>query len=260
MRWLILFFFCFTLLEAKIVTTNSIEQTLLYMDKSSWVLFGVDDTLIEGENQLGRIKWYYHETRKLLQKGLSEEKTHALFYPQWILSQTICPFRTVEVATANIVAKAQTMAQKVFALSARHPPIASLTVEQLSKLKIDFSQTAPELPQEYPLESTLYRNGVWFVTHMRSKGSEMNRFLNASKSLPKRIVFINDNRPPLEEMEKILETKEIEFIGIHYTKAQERLFDERIADLQHRSLPQILSDNLASAILESSSEQPIKFE
>jgi FMN phosphatase YigB (HAD superfamily) len=249
MRLLFLLLLSFSLLEAKIIQTNHIEDILSHLNASTWVLFDLDDTLIEGENQLGSAKWYYHETEKLVQRGLSNEHAQKVFYPQWILSQTICPVRTIEPHTALIVAKAQAMTERAIGLTTRPPPIASLTSEQLQKLGIDLTETALEFPSGFDLEATVYRNGIWFLSDLPSKGKIVLRLLDAMEAHPKRIVYIDDGRHHLEEMEKALSEKKIEFIGIHYKRAQKRPYDSQIADLQYRSLPEILSDAEAALIL-----------
>ncbi len=253
MKLFILFLLSFSLLEAKIVHTSHIEDLLSHLNESTWVLFDLDDTLLEGENQLGRAKWYYHETEKLMRRGLSDVDAQKLFYPQWILSQTICPTRTLEPHTALIVAKAQAMTERAIALTARHPPIASLTVEQLQKLNIDLAETALKIPSDFAMETTLYRNGIWFLTDFQQKGKTFARLLDAMEECPKRIVYIDDGRHHLEEMEKALSEKKIEFIGIHYKRAFERPYDAQIAELQYRSLPEILSDAEAALILKTKS-------
>ncbi len=251
MRLFLLFLTSLSLLEAKILQTNRIDDILSHINASTWVLFNLDDTLLEGENQLGRAEWYDHETKKLMQRGKSREDAQKYFYPRWILSQTICPVRLIEPHTRLIVAKAQAMAKRVLGLTARHPPIAPLTVEQLHRFGIDLTETAPVFPSGFDFKTTLYRNGIWFVTDFQSKGKVFARLLDAIEVRPKRIVFIDDGRHHLEEMEKVLSERKIEFIGIHYKRARERPYDSQIADLQYRSLPDILSDAEASLILKA---------
>ncbi len=247
MRFIFTCLALFCCLEAKIVQTNRIEDGLKFLNKTSWLLLNIDDTLIEGENQLGRAKWADHEMQKLLRRGLSVEEAQKSFVPQWMLSQILCPVKTVEPETAAMVAKAQEIARHVLGLTARAVPMASLTREQLSRLRIDLSKTAPALPLQFNWGETVYRQGIWFQT----KGEAVASLLANLSDRPTRIVFINDEKGPLEAMEKALKALKIEFIGIHYTKAGEWPFDARIADFQYGSLPDILSDAEARHSLSS---------
>lgn len=252
MRIVLILFLTLSCLEAKILQTNRIEDALTHLNRSSFLAVNLDDTLLEGENQLGRAKWYSHETQKLTLQGLSNEIAQKSFYPQWVLSQTICPIRTVEANTAAVIAKAQRIAHSVMGMTARHPSIAPLSIEQLAKLHIDLSKTAPILPLHFDWKQTVYRNGVWFIADFLSKSDAFANLLTAmSENRPKRVVFIDSERENLEEMEKVLEFLKLEFIGIHYTKAHERPFDSAIADLQYRTLPEIISDSEAAAILQN---------
>lgn len=242
-------------LEAKILETNRIEDVLLHLDEKSWLLFDIDDTLLEGENQLGRAEWYSHEIQKLLLRGHTAETAQKTFYPQWILSQILCPIRTVEPNTAAVVAKAQKRSRHVLGLTGRHPSIAALSAEQLSKLQIDLSKSAPPFPEAFDWKGTKYQKGIWFITDFLSKNEAFSRLLAVlSENGPKRIVFVNSAREDLEEMEKSLDLLKIEFIGIHYTKAHERPFDPKIADLQYSRLPEIFSDAQIETGLEICSE------
>jgi len=247
MRLVVLFLFVFSCIEAQILQTNRIEDTLEHLNNSTWLLLNLDDTLIEGTNQLGRVHWYRHEVQKLMQRGLSRKEAQKRFYPQWILSQTICPFRLVESTTASVIATAQRAAQKVLGLTDRHPSIAALSIEQLQKLQLDLSRNTPVIA-DFDWGETLYRNGVWFLADC-SKAEAISRLLSACSERPNRIVLVDDNLQLLEEVSQVLESLKIEFVGIHYTKALERAFQREIAELQYSRLPEILSDREASALL-----------
>ncbi len=249
MRLILIFLAALSCLEGKIIQTNKLADALAFLDRSSWLLLDLDDTLLEGENQLGRAKWYNYEIQKLMRQGADCEIAQKSFYPQWILSQILCPVRTVEPNSAGVVAKAQEMAQCVMGLTSRHPPIASLSVEQLQKLHIDLSKTAPTLPIGFEWGETLYRNGIWFITGFLSKGETFARMLAAVSNPPKRVICVDDGRLHLEEMEKALQPLQIEFIGIHYTKAQERPFNPQVAEMQYSHLPEVLSDAEAALMI-----------
>ena len=121
MAKIIIFLFAFAL-HAEIIETNRMEEILPHVDNTSWVLFDIDDTLLESAIQAGRSKWYFHEVAKLMEQGHDNETAQKLFYPEWIRSQEICPVRTPEPGISALVKKVQTIAAAVLGLTARHPP------------------------------------------------------------------------------------------------------------------------------------------
>lgn len=243
MRLIFIILAIFSSLKAKILQTTRIEDALLYLDANSWLLLDIDDTLLETESQLGRVSWVYYEIQKLIQQGVEHETAQKRVFSEWILTQMICPIRTIEPNTATVVAKAQRIAQHVLGLTARPPAIAALSAEQLSKLQIDLSKSAPTLPSDFNWGETAYRSGIWSLSPRCAKGESFARMMASfSENRPKRVIFIDDWRPHLEEMEKALVPLKIEFIGLYYTKAQERPFDPALADLQYSCLLAPLSN------------------
>jgi len=69
--------------------------------------------------------------------------------------------------------------------------------------------------------------------------------------MPKKVVFVDDRWDQVENLAEALERLGIEFVGIRFSRADDRVkaFDPAIADLQFSRLPKIISDEEAKEAL-----------
>ncbi len=235
MKFLILFI-AFSL-NAEIIQTNSLEEVLPHIDETTWVLFDIDNTLIESAVHAGRTEWFDYEVKQLmLAEGIDRHTADRLLFPKWEAFMEICPIQTPEAKTADLVKVIQQKCEASLALTARHPPLAKLTLRQLEQLKIDFSHHAPQRVFLETFHPTHLENGVLFASMMNPKGTLFCQFIEKSDKKPGKIIFIDDAKHHLEQMETQLQKLEIAFIGFHYTKSIERPFDPEIASREYRAI------------------------
>lgn len=230
------FFVLFSFLHAEIIEIDRMEQILPYIDKTTWVLFDLDNTLIESELQLGRPKWFFYEVEKLTAKGLDYKTAVLDRYPEWIRCQNICPIRPPEPEIPSIVLQVQQSAGAVFGLTARHPPISTTTLKQLAYIGIDFTFSAPFCP---PLETqtpTHWQGGVLFISDFNSKGDVFRKWLELSPIRPSKVVFIDDGKNHLFHMEKEMRELKISCTCFHYLKTAQRPFDSSQAEKEYSEL------------------------
>ncbi|HSX27129.1 MAG TPA: DUF2608 domain-containing protein [Chlamydiales bacterium] len=223
-------------LHAEIIETNQMEDILPHIDETTWVLFDIDNTLLESSIQAGRAEWFHHEIRKLVAQGLDKETAEELFYPDWDRFMNHCPIRTPEPEIASLVKKVQKRCAASFALTSRHPPLSNLTLRQLKQLDIDFSRHAPASVLLKTPHPTHWEEGILFASHHNPKGTLFRQFLEKSKKQPPKIVFIDDTKHHLLDMEMELEKLGIEFIGVHYTKTFERPFEAEVAEREFQEI------------------------
>ena len=239
---ILILFFLIASLSAEIIPTNRMEEILPHIDEDTWVLFDIDNTLLEPAIHAGTVPWFHHQVNQLMtERGIDRHAAEELFLPEWDRFLAICPIRTPEPGTANLVKLVQELSGASLALTARHPPLANLTMEQLKKLQIDFSETAPSTVYLETSHPTHWENGVLFVSFKNPKGGVFRQFIEKSDWKPKNIVFIDDRMEHLVEMESELQQIGISFTGFHYTKALERIFDPEEATKQYQA---ILLENL----------------
>jgi hypothetical protein len=125
-------------------------------------------------------------------------------------------------------------------------------------LGFDFTKTAPSkdtftIPASNP---TLYLQGILFVGDYNKKGEVFLPFLSIIKQKPKRIVFIDDKRKNVEELEQALLPHDIEYVGIHYTAIEHvtPLYSKEIAAFQYKFLDKIMSNESAKLLMENGLE------
>ena len=128
------------------------------------------------------------------------------------------------------------------------------TLEQLTSLQIDFSKTAliEDVFVFEGLQETTFKQGIIFAGHGIEKGPALIAYLKKLKSLPKKIVVIDDKMSHVQNIAKALEPLEIDFVGIRYGGADEKVksFNPKIAELQWEHFQKILSDEQALHLMQ----------
>lgn len=230
------FLLLFAFLSAEIIETSRMEDVLPFVDENTWVLFDIDDTLVESELQVGRAKWFFHEVEKLTSQGYDFETAILELYPEWIHLQEVCPIRTPEPQIPQIVYEIQQSAGAVLGVTARHPPISVATLKQLAYIGINFTFTAPECPKLEVQPPVHWEGGVLFLTDFNRKGEIFRKWLEYSHIRPQKVILIDDGKENLIQMEEEMAKMNIPFTGFHYTKTMMRPFDAEIAEKEHLEL------------------------
>lgn len=258
-RFTLIIFCCLVYLElkAKIIETKHIEEVLPYIDEETWFLVDLDNCMFEGAQALGHANWFYDELMQRLEKGMSREEAIADIYPSWIKTQKVCKVKPLESNFVPILLTLQNKGVNIMGLTHRQPSVADSTVRQVNSLGFDFLAAAPSktsftMPCKTP---TLYFQGILFVGDYNKKIDVFESFLSLVKKDPKKIVFIDDKRKNVEELE-LLNHRGIEYIGIHYTaiESAKPVYEREIARFQSKFLDQIMSNEAALILMENGVE------
>jgi len=253
------FFFILTLLlpiiaEAKIIETAHIADALPYIDEETWFLVDLDNTMFEAKQALGHANWFYDEMQQRLQKGMTREEAIRDTYPGWIKTQQACPVKPLEEDFVPSLIALQNRGILVMGLTHRQPSVAQSTIQQVASLGVDFITTAPsknsfEVPAANP---TLYSQGILFVSDYNKKGDVFMPFLSMINKTPKKVVFIDDKRKNVEELEQTLAKYGIEYIGIYYTAIEHTkpVYSRELAEYQYKFLDKIMSNEAASLLMQ----------
>lgn len=255
-RLLLIFIACCLpfLSEAKIIEAAHIADVVPFIDEETWFLVDLDNTMFEGAQALGHANWFYDELQQRMQKGMSREDAIRDFYPSWIKIQKICRVKPLEDDFVPTLISLQNRGITIMGLTHRQPLVANSTVHQVSSLDFEFNKTAPSretltIPANY---TTLYLQGILFVSDYNKKGDVFLPFLSIINQKPRKVVFIDDKRKNVEELEEALNKIGIEYIGIYYTAIEhaKSVYRREIAEFQYKFLDQIMSNEAALLLME----------
>jgi hypothetical protein len=252
MRYFSFLFFTALALCAEIYEAPRFCDIEKYVDAETLLIFDIDDTLLIPSQTLGTDVWFRHQFQqnKLDECGDSLDKTLAL----WEAIRHLTRIQVVETGSEQVVQQLQELGISMMGLTTQGLGLATRTVNQLRSLDFDLSKTAPRQEDCYFLNGlgVLYRKGILF-TSGTPKGKALLKFWEMAGLHPKRVVFLNDKRTHLEEVEHSLSEAGIPFIGLRYSYSDERIerFRPEIADIQlsYSSFNRILSDAEAEDIL-----------
>ena len=248
--------FCFasSCVEAKIIETRHIEDVIPLIDHETWFLVDLDNCMFEGAQALGHANWFYDELQQRMQKGMNREEAIKDAYPGWIKTQKACRVKPLENEFVPSLLTLQSRGVPIMGLTHRQPSVADSTIKQVNSLGFDFSITAPSkdcfsVPTTTP---TLYSQGILFVGDYNKKIDIFEPFLSTIKKSPKKIVFIDDKRKNVEELET-LSRFGIEYIGVHYTAIEHArpIYSREIAEFQYKFLDQIMSNEAAIMLMQN---------
>ena len=114
-------------------------------------------------------------------------------------------------------------------------------LSHIDQFGIDFSLAFPNYGRfilnnmtSYHVPPPVYNRGVIFAEGF-SKADVLNEFLDKMDCKPSKIIFIDDMYSNLQQMEKTLSERKIDFLGYYYVKVQkdsENDLDEEVARFQ----------------------------
>ncbi len=248
--------------EAVIIEAATIEDVIPLIDEDTWVVVDLDNTTFEGKQALGHTEWFYDKAYEKMRNGLSLDEATRECYPEWVEIQKVCPVKPIEPAFIPALSLLQQQGHVVMALTHRQPSLADPTINQLASLGVSFLSGAPEVgPFVVPMAMpTLYVQGVLFTGEFNKKGETFVRFLSIINRKPKKVVFIDDKRSHVEDVERALTEQGIAYIGIHYTAAMhvEKVYFPEIAEFQRKCLHTILSNEAALLLMQRESMQAVE--
>jgi hypothetical protein len=247
----------FGLVEGKIVETRQIEEILPLIDEDTWLLVDLDNCMFEGAQALGHANWFYDELQQRIQAGMSREEGIRDAYHGWVKVQKACRVKPLEANFVPTLVQLQEKDIVIMGLTHRQPCVADSTIKQVGSLGFDFTETSPSkdsfvVPSTTP---TLYSQGILFVGDYNKKIDIFEPFLSIINKKPKKIVFIDDKRKNVEELESLTKYG-IDYIGVHYTAIEQvkPVYVREIANFQMKFLDHVMSNEAALLLMEKGLE------
>lgn len=240
-------------LNAEIIEVAHFNELEKHVADASIIVLDIDDTLLVPVQTLGTDVWFqyrfdfykqHHPSQIALDKALAE----------WEAVRHLTEVKVVEDGTDAVIKKLQDAGCVVMGLSTQGLALTTRTLIQLESLNIDLSLTSPSSNDHYFMnkQGVLYRNGILFTSGTR-KGEAFLKLCDLIGMSPQKVVFINDKRTHLRDMEETLQAEGVQFLGLRYAHSDERVahFDRQIADVQwkHSNFGRILTDDEAMEII-----------
>lgn len=250
MRYIFFTFFCFLFLYGEIIEIQTVDEMLPFLEEETLFIFDIDNTIMEPTQTLGSDQWFYHRKDQYLKKGYSPQEALESALAEWMSVQNLTRVKLVEEKIAAIIASLQHEKKGLIGLTTRGLGLATRTIEQLHSLKVDLSLAAP-ISKEFLLKEprgVLYRKGILFTAGAH-KGKALATFLAEMEELPKKILFINDKRSHIAEVEEACLALNIPFVGLRYGYLDEKVagFSPQLAEIQWSHFGKILSDEEATS-------------
>lgn len=243
-------------LDAEIIEAKNFKEITHHIQPETLVIVDIDDTLLIPVQTIGTDVWFLSRLDYHFQ--ISNDRLLALdrALAEWEAIRHITKVKIVEAGTAEIIHEMEKSKIVMMGLTTQGLSLATRTIVQLKSLSIDLSKTAPSHQDCYFMNGqtgVLYRQGVLF-TAGTAKGEALIKFLDTINDHPKHIVFINDKKTHLQEVEKSVELRGINFVGLRYSYSDERVanFSKEIAEIQwtHSTFDHLLSDEEAASLLD----------
>lgn len=242
-------------LHAEIIETKNFREIVNHIYPETLVILDIDDTLLIPAQTLGTDVWFISRLEHHLQTKQDRFLALDRALAEWEAVRHLTDVKIVEEGTEEIIHEIQKNNVAVMGLTTQGLALATRTIVQLKSLSIDLSKTAPSDQDCYFINGptgVLYRKGILF-TSGTVKGTALTTFLDNIHYHPKHIVFINDKKTHLHDVEKSVESRNIPFTGLRYSYSDERVanFCKEIAEIQwtHSTFGRILSDEEAAVLL-----------
>lgn len=259
---------CFILLltlpccvNAKVIEVSELASVFSSVDKNTLLVFDLDNTIIMPAQTLGGEEWYDYLVEKYRQEYADQKEPEA---ETKAIDRAVLDWNAVHETTAVVpvkeeipplIARQQEKGAITVGLTARSLELSGATRRQLLSVGIDFNKAAAL--QKSPALQELkdngeFDNGVLFAGK-NTKGEVLLEFLRITKLQPGKIIFVDNKRHHLENVEKALADMPTDYTGCRYgaTDAKIAAFNKDIAAVQYRYFKKILSDKAAEILLQN---------
>ncbi|WP_100934110.1 DUF2608 domain-containing protein [Candidatus Chlamydia corallus] len=248
-----LLFFCSSFYAscryAEVKSIHEVAGDILYDEENFWLIFDLDDTILQGGEALSHSIWKNKAIEGLQKQDVSEQEAWEAVVPFWLKVQEMGTVQPIESAIFLLIEKVQKQGKATFVYTERPKKAKDLTLKQLNILNVSLETTAPQ-PQAPLPKNLLYTSGILFTGEYR-KGPGLDFFLETCNPLPTKIIYIDNQKENILRIGDLCQKYGIAYFGITY-KAQEFLppiYFDNIAQVQYNYSRKLLSNEAAALLL-----------
>ncbi|MBS0622296.1 MAG: DUF2608 domain-containing protein [Verrucomicrobia bacterium] len=235
------------------IQTGEISDIYPYLESGAVVIFDVDTTLVDTVHELGSEPWaeamvqrYQHEKRL----GIVEARGEMT--PLWNAILVRSKVRPIHPQVQAAVRRLQKNRVCVMGISDKDPDIAYTRLEHLRLCDAQMGFSAPHgghvvVPAQYPAKMV---HGLLLTGVYNNPGTILVKLFDQVHLKPSRVIVVSSRISLLGEIERAVVSQGIPFLGIRYTRFDERMVEYRpdIAALQLKLFNHVLSDEAAAAL------------
>ncbi|HBR70675.1 TPA: hypothetical protein DIC20_01165 [Candidatus Dependentiae bacterium] len=235
----LLAFLAFLPTFSKIVEIENMIDALKYFEteKNILVVFDIDNTIAESTKPEGGDQWFYAAMQHFKNQGFNSQEAYDKVIPLYVEFNKKNGIKLVENKVVTTIQDLQNNNISVIALTARSKSIIKTTINQLKKLDVDFSKGSIAQKNvsfdKFSIPAS-FKSGIIFCGD-NNKGKILKGFLKQTHLKPKKIIFLDDKRNCLSQVESTLKKDPIKFIGLRYgfldKKVQKFKFTESMLKL-----------------------------
>ncbi len=215
---------CVASLDAVIVERDSIKAVEEYLDdRETLIVLDIDNTLVEPSHVLASRQAYHAMVETFRETGIHKAEATDKALPVYNRYRQQAKMQLIEPHTARLIHLLQSRGRKVIALTSRQSSSAERTVEQLLSLRIDFTPLLEGVCHCQGLdEPFLCDRGITFCG-ANNKGQVLMNVLAFQSYRPERIIFVDDKLKNLRAVKALVEGLGYEFVGIRYSRLDEKV-------------------------------------
>jgi len=207
---------------AIIIESNDIAAICQHIqpDKKVLILFDVDNTIARTLSSLGSDEWNTHMIQQGVNAGKEYRQAVEAHLPLYFQLMHALDLKPVDPMTPDFIIQLQSMNHHVCALTLRSLPLVERTAVQLNTIGIRFADSCPFTQQKYH-DNCQCHEGIIF-TGGGDKGVALSTIFTYHDHLTyDLVIFVDDKRRYLEQVEVILAQLGIQFVGIRYSYADD---------------------------------------
>lgn len=216
----------FNLSLAKIIESDTVIEIKNHLNNdlaNTLIIFDIDNTLAAPKLEIGSDQWVNYLVEQKMKDGLNFQQAFNAVLPTYFHVQFKIAMHPVEDITPKLIDELKSNGASVIALTARSIFVASRTLDQLHDMRVELGIQghASEMHLNMPIPC-IYMDGVIFSGN-NDKGLVLLELLSNIAFKPTKIIFLDDKLKNITAVEYAAEKCGIEFIGIRYSRCDERV-------------------------------------